>query len=231
MPTRKPTETVCPVKRFDVCAQYADEASVLAHAMLANDSCDWSKSNLSLRCVHINPKLDDNTQAVQVVGTANLDDAEILAIKTFVQGSLGERRALNKRLRLLGKENDRYAQYIIYPAVAPPSQDYPLWRFSCVGFVLQAYLRAGITLIDSNIPQVTLAELVRIYPHVSGLTTLERDELGIGWGSSWPVVFVGYVFASLARESSQIRHAPYVARIEDIEYLPVDEEPAAKKDR
>jgi len=97
-----------------------------------------------------------------------------------------------------------------------------LWRFSCVGFVLQAYQTARISILGAPLPLKTLDELKQFYPWaVNDLDNAEsRVRLGIGEGDRWPVALVGYVLNSLSRSSGEIHASPFVPQPGDAYFPP-----------
>ncbi|MEK6233562.1 MAG: hypothetical protein N2C14_02535 [Planctomycetales bacterium] len=112
-------------------------------------------------------------------------------------------------------------QYIIHPSAEPPSPNFPLWRFSCVGFVLKAYSTARVALLCDPRPLKTLTEIKALYPDEADQLEKESPRTRLGVGSvtgrdrdgeeAGPIDLVGYVFHSLARTASEINGSVSVA--------------------
>ena len=88
-------------------------------------------------------------------------------------------------------------------------------RFSCAGFVLEAYQRAGVKLIDTDrVPLVALDEIKPAYPEFTQL--LDRAEyraaLGLAGPGPWRVMLCGYLINSLSRDGASIRAQAYLVQ-------------------
>jgi len=118
-------------------------------------------------------------------------------------------------------------QYVICPHVENVLRDdhtILYRRFSCVGFVLEAYRDAGISVLLTDLappPLVGLDALKTQYPEFAKILDRprERKKLGIPGDGPWPVVLAGYVLNALARPEREIRTTPYLARAGD-EFFP-----------
>jgi len=118
-------------------------------------------------------------------------------------------------------------QYVICPHVKEvrrEDQTVVYRRFSCVGFVLEAYREAQIDLLRTNVallPLVGLDALKVQYPVFAPLLNSPRvrAEFGIGGDGPWPVVLAGYVINALDRPETAIRSTPYRATAGD-EFFP-----------
>jgi len=91
----------------------------------------------------------------------------------------------------------------------------PLYRrFSCVSFVLAAYLDgAGINLVDTSnpetLPEVDLETVARAYgEHLRRLAHV-RAEVGLPGAGPWRILLAGYVCHAMNRTDESIRIAPY----------------------
>ncbi len=166
------------------------------------------------------PPLGATTRQLEALGTVTLDDerGERRKIKIFVDERLLERKAQEERLKLLKGRNRVCADYVIHPPFLEPDADTSLWRFSCVGFVLRAYMEARIQLLDlARLPPVSLETLKSIYrPMAARLDDQQfREQLGIGDGDNWPVAMAGQVMNSLLRDPGDIRREPFVPQQRD----------------
>ena len=72
---------------------------------------------------------------------------------------------------------------------------YARMRFSCAGFVLEAYKKARIKLLDPNaLPTVDIAVIRLCYPLQIRLMDngrVSRDDLGLAGDGPWPCSFAG----------------------------------------
>jgi hypothetical protein len=207
----------------DVLAKSAGERDLFTHAMLCDE--DNIRNDVVhgavLRCVHMGPPLTGSEASVHAVGRTDLTAVERRMIKSFTDSRFAERQAEEQRLKLLQKRKELRFEYVIFPAAVRPSATFPLWRFSCAGFVLQAYRAARIELLGEPLPQKSLDDLKQMYPQVAArLDDPEtRRQLGIAQGDSWPVLLVGYLLHAFNRDADAIRGAPVVPTHGD-EYFP-----------
>jgi hypothetical protein len=111
--------------------------------------------------------------------------------------------------------------YCIRPHASPLYEDdgrYARTRFSCAGFVLEAYNKARIRLLDVNaLPMVEMGVLALAYPQTRliGSGRISADALGLGGSGPWPVLLCGYLFHALKRDVDVIRHQPYAPSTAD----------------
>lgn len=172
---------------------------------------------VSIAAANMGPPLQIGSQfRVDAVGRASLNADEILRIKTFIdRHELEHRSALPFTL----KNAPRY--YCILPHAAPLRDDNDLvirTRFSCAGFVYEAYKYAGIILLDENtVPKIGLDRIKLAYPEFA--TFLDRPQarasLGIVGDGPWPVMFCGYLFHALNRDAAEIRRTSYAVLVGD----------------
>jgi hypothetical protein len=225
MPAARLTGQASIVHPYDVLAQ-SDGGDLMLHALLCNeaDVRDDVTSETVLRTFHMGPPLGPRRMPCDAFGTAELTTGQAAKLKAFLADRQEERNAEERRLRRLGRRWRAGSQYRIHPEATPPTPDYPLWRFSCVGFVLRAYQSARVHLLTGPYPSKTMEDLKRLYPHSAGHLDDpgQRNALGIGDGDRWPVILVGYVLHSLNRAASDINGANaqrYAPQIGD-EYFP-----------
>jgi len=153
------------------------------------------------------------------VGSAGLTVDEQLQLRLFSEEVESEYEAAR-----LGSFR---GQYVICPHVKEvrrEDQTVVYRRFSCVGFVLEAYREAQIDLLRTNVallPLVGLDALKVQYPVFAPLLNSPRvrAEFGIGGDGPWPVVLAGYVINALDRPETAIRSTPYRATAGD-EFFP-----------
>ena len=141
---------------------------------------------------------------VDVVGTASLsaDDASI--INTFICEQSEEYES---------QKTAWLKQYHVHPHFIRGNGEMSARRYSCAGFVFEAYLDVGLTLVDvSSLPEVELDSLKLAYPdelHPLLDNLKQRSKTGLSGDGPWPVLLPGYLFHSLNREPDEIRHTPY----------------------
>lgn len=104
-------------------------------------------------------------------------------------------------------------QYTVIPHVdwiiAPETGRRIRRRFSCSGFVIEAYRRADIELIDTDgqLPDVHEQVLHAAYPALTRLKSV-RERVGLPGNGPWKVILPGYLFHSTARATSASPRPP-----------------------
>lgn len=160
---------------------------------------------------HMRPPIRDESRTVQFCGSAALTAPETRMVKDFVD--------TQRRTVLASKRRQQIDQYAIHQESEDISPDDTLPRFSCATYVTGAYEQAAIQLIDSLVPMKTLDDLKSLYTDPVLLNALDdpgqRVQIGIGSGTSWPIILVGYLLHSLAREPDVIRSTPYLPTVGD----------------
>jgi hypothetical protein len=158
---------------------------------------------------------------IDVVGWADLTDDEIQKIRTFIDRHTNEHAAVSELTAadVLRKSAELYC---IVPHASPYEESdgrYVRMRFSCAGFVVEAYRSARINLVEvDRLPLVDMETIKAAYPNQIGLIERERlsaESLGLGGAGPWPVLFCGYLFHSLGRTAEKIRSTPYVPEDHD----------------
>lgn len=223
MPSYRVTGSTLLLSIFDVVGQDGDEVGFIGHTGLVKSAGSQEATKVSV--LDMGPPLHGQSGPghvhASVVGTAALTDDEVQKIKTFVD------RHANEHLAFLRFSRSQLLQaapqmYCVHPHASPLVEDdgrYVRMRFSCAGFVFEAYKRARIKLIDSNsLPMVDFSIIRLAYPLLARLMEKGRvsaEALGIGGSGPWPIFLCGYLFHSLNRDSEVIRREPYSPRIED----------------
>ncbi len=222
MPSYRVAGTTLSLSRFDVVGQDGGEREFIAHAGIVE--AVGSHDAASVPVLDMGPPLHghDNTEQVRgdVVGSATLTDDEVQKIKTFVDRHANEHAVFSQisRTQLIQMAPQMYC---VLPHASPLYEDdgrYARTRFSCAGFVLEAYKRARIRLLDLNaIPVVDMAIIAAAYPQARliyrGL--ISSEDLGLGGDGPWPVLLCGYLFHALSREADVIRQEMYAPDIMD----------------
>ena len=92
-------------------------------------------------------------------------------------------------------------------------------RFSCAGFVFEAYKRARITLLDlSALPLADMAVIAVGYPqqtHLINRGLVRAGDLGLDGDGPWPVLLCGYLFHALNRDPGVVREDAYIPDLSD----------------
>ena len=149
---------------------------------------------------------------------------DILQIQIFIDDRAAEYDAANIR-------QDQRAQYCVLPHVEPfeePDGTVTYWKFSCAGFVIEAYRYAGLDLVvtdQGRIPPVGLRLLDAAYPGVAASPRL-RAYFKLHGDGPWNVVLAGYVLNALDRPADAIRREPHQPALGDA-FFPGHHAPSA----
>jgi len=221
MPAQRLKNQPVTVRKYDVAAQ--DSASTrcfVGHVGLAPEQRSHLRWNDEIGSVHMKPPLQRSQSgfAVHAVGTAGLTSDEIRQIDVFVD-ELEDEYEADKRRHL--------RQYVIHPHTEPVlATDGTIIcrRFSCAGFVIEAYRDAGIMLLSTTVddlPSVSLDTLKRAYHDFRERLDRpdERKRYGLSGDGPWPVLLAGYVLNAFDRSENEIRATPYKPRSGD-EFFP-----------
>lgn len=224
MPARRLDRDPTPVHRFDVVGlDVPGVAGYLGHVGLVAEAADGLRAGEPLRVTDMQPPLvlAEETAEVHALGTVPLTAVEAEAVEIFIAAAEAEYAAANRH---------GLSQYVVRPHSRPVTDadgTVVNRRYSCAGFVLEAYRAVGIDLVDTDeatLPPVDLAALRLVYTDVVQRRVLENDLLrerllGLAGDGPWPIVLSGYLLNSLARPASEIRRACYHARPGDA-YFP-----------
>ncbi len=207
---------------FDVVGQDGAELGFIGHAGLAEST--GSENATKIPVLDMGPPLHGHGASghvkADVVGSAALTDDEVQKIRTFVDRHANEHLVFSQfsRSELIQASAQMYC---IRPHVSPLYENdgrYARTRFSCAGFVLEAYNKARIRLLDVNaLPMVEMAVLALAYPQTRliGSGRISADALGLGGSGPWPVLLCGYLFHALNRDVDVIRHQTYAPSAAD----------------
>lgn len=215
-----PTLSLC---IFDVVGQDGDESCFIGHAGLAESA--GSQDPTEMLVLDMGPPLHGQSGPsrikASVMGSAALTDDEVHKIKVFVD------RHANEHSVFLQFSTSQLIEaapqmYCVCPHASPFREDdgrYARMRFSCAGFVLEAYKKARIGLLDSgNLPMVDIGVIRLAYPQQVRLMEngrISRPALGLEGNGPWPVLLCGYLFHALNRDADAIRREPHAPTIED----------------
>ena len=218
MPAQRLSSHPVAVRKYDVAGQDSEtKRYFVRHVGLADEERDDVRANTELSLVHMGPPLERRKSGtpIHAVGTAGLTAGQIRQMGVFVDEHLSEYEA--EKIR---KER----QYVIHPHVREPDADVPCRRFSCAGFVIEAYRDAGIELLvtePATLPGVTLDTLANAYADQAPRLRKPavRSSLGLEGDGPWPAVLAGYVLNALNRTVDEIRSRPYTPASGD-EFFP-----------
>lgn len=160
----------------------------------------------------------------EVVGSAALSDDEVQKIRTFVDRHASEHAAF-AQFGMAELMRSAPEMYCILPHAAPFCEDdgrYVRMRFSCVGFVLEAYRMARISLLRlDDLPLVEMADIAAAYPQTRLIRcgAISANALGLDGNGPWPVLLCGYVFHSLNRDRDVIRQVEYEPTASDRHFI------------
>lgn len=218
MPAQRLGNQPVSMQKYDVAAQdSATKPHFVRHVGLSDEQREDVRSNSEVSLVHMGPPLirGNAGHPIHAIGTAGLTVGQIRQIGVFIDGLISEYRAEEIRGR---------KQYVIHPHVREPDEDVPCRRFSCAGFVIEAYREAGIDLVvteSAPLPHVTLETLLDAYPDQADRLRdpAKRIPFGLKGDPPWPVVLAGYVLNSLNRTTDEIRTGPYTPALGD-EFFP-----------
>lgn len=202
--------------RYAIVGVYAvSEPSFVCHAALLTDRCDLD-STTSVDVWHVGPPIVSGPETAQqnpqtkqarvdVVGDLALSESECDAITDWRAGVEKEQRGIHLK---------PFGQYKILPHVdrdrSEEGRRGPR-RFSCAGYVIEAYGAAGIKLLDlDRLPMADESHLQNAYSELLRFESLSeaarrrygfkgRADLGLTAPGPWPIALPGYLFHSTSR--------------------------------
>lgn len=212
------------VARFDAIGEDSHTApwpNFVRHVGLAFRPANNVTAGTQVDVVHMCPPFENpGSTAAHVVGSVPLSSDQENRLEMFLDNADGEFKALRKRVS--HKHWYCYLSFVVRPHVKAEPQDNPEYhRYSCVGFVIEAYRSAGLGVIETDearLPPVsrqTLQEAFELCDVVfddSALASwlgLDRNER-----ERWPVVLPSYVFHALNRPEVEIKRG-YPVKPED----------------
>jgi hypothetical protein len=212
VPSKRVNNPVIDLSEYDVVGEDGVMPSFVRHVGLSAASGSMAASGVSVH--QMGPPLNSSgTIKVDVFGTADLDVGQKQRIKIFKDTHESEHLA-----RKLGKRKG----YVICPHVKDEQEEdgtRVFTRFSCVGFVIEAYKNAGIELLVLNaIPSIPIDQVCRAYPDIAEELKDHpkiRGRWGIEGDGPWPVALCGYVIHSLNRSVMEIRKTAYSPQTSD----------------
>ncbi len=211
---------------YDVVGADGNHVGFICHAGLAESAGTHDVRDVAV--LDMGPPLRAEGRGgrlhASAVGSAELTDDELRKIKTFVDRHANEHQPLSQlggsRLRKSAPQ-----MYCICPHSVPLYEDdgrYARMRFSCAGFVFEAYKAARILLLDTKaLPVVDMAAITTAYPPARLIERgkVSGESLGLEGNGPWPVLFCGYLFHALGRNANLIRQQPYTPNADDQYFL------------
>lgn len=212
--------------RFDVAGQdAATEAEFVRHVGLLSAAYNGITCDAAVSLDHMGPPLrtSDNAKPIQTIGAVPLTADQQEQVRVFVN----ERDLEYKAEQSLS----RWRQYVVHPHVVRPNESFSRFRFSCSGFVMEAYREAGIGLIEgqsANVPRIDAQKVIHAYPELEDAirNVGVRKRFGLQGDGPWPVVLAGYVLSALNRTRDEILAGPHTPLPGD-EYFPPHRLPAS----
>lgn len=223
MPAYRVAEANIDLALFDVVGLAGDVATFIKHVGLTGSAGRHSADRVPV--VDMAPPLHGQDEyghmKADVIGNAVLTDDDRRKIATFVDRHAGEHEAF-RQLGGFALLSTFPRIYIVYPHMKPFHEEdgrYARMRFSCAGFVLEAYRRARIRLLEPEaLPPVEMDIIQLCYPQLASLMKSGRvspEDLGLEGDGPWPVLLCGYLFHALNRDAAAVRSEPYAPKIED----------------
>jgi hypothetical protein len=202
-----------PVGRYDIIGEYSKTGpgDFIRHVGLAVNSVAGIGDNEIISVAHMGPPLENSgTMSAQIVGSANLTVDDIEQIRIFIDERLPEHAAAVKR-------SGKHKTYVVRPHVqAEPGRDGTVifYRYSCAGFIIEAYRSAGIRFIETaedKLPLVSLELIMKAYADLflHGDRPKARKLMGIEGDGPWRVILAGYILHALNRPDEMLRQTPY----------------------
>ncbi len=173
------------------------------------------------------------TCVASVVGDMKLGVRQCEAVANFLS-------QVDKQYRLITPLP--FQQYQIIPhstwVRAPETNRKIRRRFSCSGFVAEAYAEAGVVLVDlENLPAAKQVEIQFAFPDLQRISSgseklkqrygfVSKEDLGLVGDGPWPVLLPGYLFHACDRSVSEDDYDSFVVPSSDFAYFPL-RQPAA----
>ncbi len=229
MPSRREAGQDVTLMALDIVGEVGEQRDFIRHAGLAKNAGTQERNDIPV--YHMGPPLEvDRRMTADAVGTAGLSNDEVRRIMDFKDRHKGEHDAITQMLRKLGTLSELLKSlkllellpqiYCIYPHAEPfKENDRDIrMRFSCAGFVFEAYREAGILLFDDDLlPPIDLSRMKEAYPDYTQLLDDPnfRASMGLNSAGKWPVMLCGYLLHAINQESTAIRQSKYSPKESD----------------
>jgi hypothetical protein len=196
------------VARYDVIGEHsADLPRFVKHVALSLADEGEIRCDQNIDVMHMGPPLSRRGAVrAHVAGSIPLNNEEIREIETWIA-------EIEDEYEDSSVDGNIRAQFCIHPPwkdeLDPNTGVRRYRRYSCAGFVLDAYhqVRVDLLEIDENaLPEVDRRLLSLAYPRAP-LESLQP--FGLEGAGPWRIVLAGYVLHSLSRGEQEIRQRPY----------------------
>lgn len=214
MPAQRLGTEPVDIRQYDVVGLDAGPATphFVRHLALAADSRTGHAPPDPLPLTHMGPPLavGEGGHVVHVHGTIPPGPDHAEQVGLFVEETRAEYAAHQRR----GRD-----QYCVHPHVSPvvaADGTVVTHRYSCAGFVVEAYRAAGVDLVvtdEARLPGATLDARLAAYPDFHSVLTNPAQRArraGLHGDGPWPVVLPGYVLHALNRPTDDIRAGPHL---------------------
>lgn len=199
MPAERLTDNPLEVQPYDIVGMEFGADDLPRHVAFFDEKI--ARNDVTVQTVlevsHMGPPPGRIRDTCGAVGSFAKDTKLSAKLKAFSQRRIQESRLLRKQRSVAGEQWDKSLQYCIHPSYMRPRRANPMWRFSCVGFVLSAMDFCKIKLLDQPSPFKDIEQLHAIYLDERLHDAAFRERMGIGTGDSWPVQLPGYVLNAL----------------------------------
>jgi len=208
MPAQRLDNTPVPVPPSAVAGQDAEIATGLVHHLgFVADEVGTTSSGETIRVYHMGPPLENDGQMrTHCLGWTPLTPDELAGVWRWIDEVAEEYQA---------QHIADWNQYTIHPHVCSvPSNGGAVrhYRFSCAGFIIEAFREIGIDLLEtdeSKLPAITYKQLTEIYPEAARRPHMFH-RFGLTGNGPWPIVLCGYVMHAFDRTEDEIRGSAYL---------------------
>lgn len=223
MPAQPITTAPTPIACCDVVGKYAAQAAgFVEHLGLATASCPALVGGDTIEVFEM-PVRERNHWAPAAHGSADLSYEEGRQIRQFCR----QHKRQHESLKLV-RGRRKLRGYVVRPHSKPfceaDGTEVAL-RFSCVGFVIEAYREANIDLViteENMLPGVPWEMLSLAFPPLQcadWAKVNQEYDLGLDPAAAeWHVMLPGYAMNSLRRDHDAIRRSPYVPELKDARF-------------
>ncbi len=217
------------VQRFAVVGVYSQDRPFVGHAAILTAATEFN-GECKVALSHVGPPIENlDTGDCHIVGQIGLSNEEIEAVADWL-ASIETQYTPTKILP--------FQQYVVAPHMVwvKSEEGRPFrQRFSCVGYVIEAYAAANVWLIDSeSLPDAKMEDVETAYPNLRRLLAKPElaksygfkglDDLGLVGPGPWKVALPGYLFHSIKRfEQAQPRPNPFAPSSLEQSCFPVRE--------
>ncbi len=222
------SETAIACGKYAIIGNYSTDGGVcfVKHAALLKNSREISKNDIvdvweSGPPIVSGPITEhafkNRTCSVSVIGDLKLRPRQCEAITNFLS-------QVDKQHR--SHPSLPFQQYKVVPHFewvrSPETKRKIRRRFSCAGFVIEAYASANLHILDlDSLPLAHEQQVVHAYPDLQRIAASDErlkrrfgfsslQELGLVGDGPWPIVLPGYLFHACDRNITAANYTPFV---------------------